>query len=114
MQNACAGFLLRKYVNESDLVTLNWLDIAKRRKLSVLKSSFKSLNDINFPEYLLRLSIQALSAYNFRSSVAPLPCTPKESGTFQDTAATFFDSLPTHVRNIKDYGLFCKSIMPLL
>ena len=39
---------------------------------------------------------------------------PKESGTFQDTAATFFNSLPTHIRNIKDYGLFCKSIMPLL
>ena len=55
VQNACAGFVLRKYANESDLVTLNWLDIARRCKLSVLKLSFKSLNDTNFPEYL-RLS----------------------------------------------------------
>ena len=52
VQNACAGFVLRKYANKSDLVTLNWLDIAKRRKLSVLKLTFKSLNDTNFPEYL--------------------------------------------------------------
>ena len=49
VQNACAGFVLRKYTNETDLVTLNWLDITKRRKLSVLKLSFKSLNDTNFP-----------------------------------------------------------------
>ena len=113
VQNARAGFVLRKYANETDLVTLNWLDIAKRRKLSVLKLSFKSLNDTNFPEYL-RLGTQAVSAYNLRSSVAPLLFIPKESGTFKDTAATFFSILPTHVRNIKDYGLFCKSIMPLL
>ena len=47
MQNACAGFVLRKYANESDLVTLHWLDIARRRKLSVLELSFKFLNDTN-------------------------------------------------------------------
>ena len=73
VQNACAGFVLRKYGNESDLVTLNWLDIAKRRKLSVLKLTFKSLNDTSFPEYL-RLSTHIVSAYNLRSSVAPLLC----------------------------------------
>ena len=105
--------MLRKYANESDLVTVNWLDIARRHKLSVLKLFFKSLNDTNFPEYL-RLSTQAASAYDLRLSVAPLLCNPKESGTFQDTATTFFNSLPTHVRNMKDYGLFCKSIMLLL
>ena len=27
-------------------------DIAKRRKLSILELTFKSLNDTNFPEYL--------------------------------------------------------------
>ena len=47
VQNACAGFVLRKYANESDLVTLHWLDIARRRKLSVLELSFKFLNDTN-------------------------------------------------------------------
>ena len=35
-------------------------------------------------------------------SVAPLLRIPEESGTFQDTAATFFNSLPSHIRNIKD------------
>ena len=73
VQNACAGFVLRKYTNESDLVTLNWLDIDKRRKLSVLKLTFKSLNDTSFPEYL-RLSTHIVSAYNLGSSVAPLLC----------------------------------------
>ena len=73
VQNACAGFVLRKYGNESDLVTLNWLDIAKRRKLSVLKLTFKSLNDTSFPEYV-RLGTHIVSAYNLRSSAAPLLC----------------------------------------
>ena len=73
VQNACAGFVLRKYANESDLVTLNWLDIARRRKRSVLKLTFKSLNDTSFPEYL-RLSTHIVFAYNLRSSVAPLLC----------------------------------------
>ena len=110
MANAVA---LESFLHESDLVTLDWLDISKRHKLSVLKLTFKSLNDPNFPEYL-RLSTHAVSAYNLRSSVAPLLCIPKESGIFQDTAATFFNSLPTHVWNVKDYGLFCKTIMSLL
>ena len=74
--------------------------IAKRRKLSILELTFKSLNDTNFPEYL-RLSTHAVCAYNLRSSVAPLLCIPKESGTFQDTAATFFNSLPSHAIRIR-------------
>ena len=117
VQNACAGFVLRKYANESDLVTLNWLDMAKRRKLSVFKLTFKSLNDTNFPEYL-KLSTHAVSAYNLRFPVAPLLCIPKESSTFHDTAATFYNSLPSHVRNITVYGYyyyFCSfNLSPLL
>ena len=65
---------------------LNWLDIAKRRKLSVLKLTFKSLSDANFPEYL-RLSTHAVPVYNLWSSVAPLLSIPKESGTFMDSFA---------------------------
>ena len=71
VQNACAGFVLRKYTNETDLVTLNWLDIAKRRKLSVLKLPFKFRNDTNLTAYL-RPSTEAMSAHNLRSPVAPL------------------------------------------
>ena len=59
--------------------------------------TFQSPSDTNFPEYL-RFNTQAVPAYNLRSSVAPLLSIPKESGTFQDTAETFFISLPFHVR----------------
>ena len=75
--------------------------IAKRRKLSILELTFKSLNDTNFPEYLRLSTLHAVSLYNLKSSVAPLLCIPKESGTFQDTAATFFNSLPSHALRIR-------------
>ena len=68
MQNTFTGFALRKYANESDLVTLDWLDTAKRRKLSVLKVTFKSLNDTHFSEYLRRVT-HVVSAYNLRFQV---------------------------------------------
>ena len=47
-------------------------DIAKRRKLSILELTFKSLNDTNFPEYLRLSTLNAVSLYNLRSSVTPL------------------------------------------
>ena len=64
--------------------------------------------------YIIYIFLHQCLHTTLRSSVAPLLCILKESGTFQDTTATFFNSLPSHVRNIKDYGLFCKSIIPLL
>jgi hypothetical protein len=39
---------------------------------------------------------------------------PKETGIFQDIAATLFNSLPREVRNIKNYRIFCKSVKSFL
>ena len=37
LQNACAGFVLRKYAGPEDLAYLNWLPISERRDFNILK-----------------------------------------------------------------------------
>jgi hypothetical protein len=37
LQNACAGFVLRRFARQGDLATLNWLSISKRMDFNILK-----------------------------------------------------------------------------
>ena len=84
LQNACAGFVLRRFARQEDLATFNWLSISKRMDFNILKLAYKALHDDSFPEYL-RLSLQCVNAYSLRSSSsAPVLDIPKETGTFQD------------------------------
>ena len=94
LQNACVGFVLRRFARE-DLATLNWLSISKRMDLNILKLLYKTLHD-NFPEYL-SLSLHCVNAYSLRSSSAPVLNIPKESGTFQDSAASIFNKRLTEI-----------------
>ena len=49
-----------------------------------------------------------MTAYNLRSSTAPVFSILKESGTFQHLAAMLFNRLPIVIRNISD-NVFCRS-----
>jgi hypothetical protein len=109
LQNACAGFVLRRFARQEDLATLNWLSISKRMDFIILKLAYKALHDDSFPEYL-RLSLHCVNAYSLRSSSAPVLDIPKESGTFQDSAASIFNKLPAEIRNINNYRTFCRCI----
>ena len=113
LQNACAGFVLRKFARQEDLATLNWLSISERMDFSILKLTYKALHDDPFPEYL-RLSLHCVNAYRLRSSSAPVLSIPKESGTFQDSAAATFNKLPVEIRNINNYRSFCHCIKEYL
>ena len=78
-------------------------------EFNILKLAHKSLCDNNsFPEYL-KLTLHQVTAYNLRSSTAPVFSTPRESGTFQHSAATLFNWLPIATRNILDHNVFCSS-----
>ena len=61
-----------------------------------------------FPEYL-KLNLHKVSAYSLRSSIAPVLSIPRESGTFQHSAATIFNKLPVAIRNITACNSFCRS-----
>ena len=52
LQNACAGFVTRRFAGVEDVVKLNWLLVNKNIELNVLKLTNKSLYDETFPEYL--------------------------------------------------------------
>ena len=68
--------------------------------MSLLKTTFKSLYDNNFPDYL-RLDLHSVSSYNLRSSVAPVISKPiRETDTFQDCASSLFNTLATNIRQI--------------
>lgn len=109
LQNACAGFVTRKFAGLEDLIKLNWLPVKENVEFNILKLAQKSLYDNNsFPEYL-KLTLHEVTAYNLRSSTAPVFFTPRESGTFQHSAATLFDRLPIATRNILEHNVFCRS-----
>ena len=109
LQNACAGFVTRKFACLEDIIKLNWLPVKENVELNILKLAHKSLYDKNsFPEYL-KLNLHQVTAYNLRSSTAPVFSIPKESGTFQHSAATLFNRLPIVIRNISDHKVFCRS-----
>ena len=107
VQTTCAGYLLRRYAVLEDLQKLNWLPIIKRRDLALLKITHKSLYDDVWPDYL-RLKFHTVSAktfslvsaYNFEAQKLA------ESGTFQDSAARFFSTLPDRLRQEPDYYKF--------
>ena len=87
LQNACAGFATRRFARVEDVLQLNWLPVNENVELNILKLAHKSLYDETFPEYL-KLNLHKVSAYSLRSSIAPVLSIPRESGTFQHSAAT--------------------------
>ena len=94
LQNACAGFVLRKYAGPEDLAYLNWLPISERRDFNILKLTHKAIHSSDFPEYL-SLELHNVHTHNLRLSEAPLLLVPKETGTFQHSAASIFNKLPS-------------------
>ena len=76
---------------------------------NILELARKSLYDNNsFPDYL-KLTLHEVTAYNLRSSTAPVFSIPRESGTFQHSAAMLFNGLPIVTRNSLDHTVFCRS-----
>lgn len=94
------AFVTRKFAGLEDLIKLNWLPVKENVEFNIFKLAQKSLYDNNsFPEYL-KLTLHEVTAYNLRSSTAPVFFAPRESGTFQHSVATLFDRLPIATRNI--------------
>ena len=110
LQNACPGFVTRKFAGVEDVVKLNWLPVNKNVELNILKLTHKSLYDETFPEYL-KFNLHKVSAYSLITA-SPVLSIPRKSGTFQHSAATIFNKLPVAIaiRNITEYNSFCRSV----
>ena len=109
LQNACVGFVTRRFTGVEDAVKLNWLLVNKNVELNIFKLAHKSLYDKTFPEYL-KSNLHKVSAYSLRPSITPVLSIPKESKTFQHSAATIFNKLPVAITNITEYNSFCRTV----
>ena len=108
VQNVCASFVLGRYAREADSLQLGWLPVAEQRQFQVLLSAFKALCFNNWPEYIK--VDQYVPGGTLRSSSQIQLEVPTESGTFQDSAAAAFNSLPDCLRNCKDFNIFRTSM----
>ena len=103
----CRGCTPIPRMKPSSIIKLNWLPVKENVEFNILKLAHKSLYDNNsFPEYL-KLTLHQVTAYNLRSSTAPVFSILRESGTFQHLAARLFNKLPIATRNILDHNVFC-------
>ncbi len=109
LQNACAGFVLKKYASTGDIRSLNWLTIEARRELSLLKMTHKCMYSQTSPEYL-SLKLHTVCSHNLRSLKAPRLEIPRELGTFQASAAKCFNVLPDNIRLESDYNKFSRLV----
>ena len=113
VQTTCAGYPLGRYAVWEDLQKLNWLIIIQRRNLVPLKITPKALYDDVWPDYL-RLKFHAVSGYNLRSLEAPKLAITNESGTFQDSTARLFNTLPDKLRQEPNYSKFVRLAKKLM
>ena len=97
LQNACAGFVIRRFAGLEDVRKLNWFPVKENVELEILKLARKSFSDEAFPEYL-KLNLHQVSAYNLKSSIAPVLSIPRKTATFRHSAARIFNKLPAAIR----------------
>ena len=103
------NIVTRKFAGLQDIIKLNWLPVKENVEFNILKLAHKSLYDNDsFPAYL-KLTLHQVTAYNLTSSTAPVFSIPRESATFQHSAAIPFNRLPLATRNILDHNVFCRS-----
>ena len=108
LQFAAASFVKGHYVREiTDIVKLGWLPVKERMDFHLLKLVHKALHSYSWPTYLELTRVNGMRT--LRSSSATRLGIPLEKGTFQDTGAKLFNSLPAQLRSCRDYKIFCKN-----
>ena len=109
VQLAVAGFVLKRYACEKDIIQLGWLSIPERRDYNLLNLAHKALYSAVWPAYL---SLQRhIPPRSLRSSGEVQLTIPFETGTFQHSCAKRFDSLPKTIRNIPEFFSHLKAEM---
>ena len=90
---------------------------ATQRTITCLKLHSKYSKKDRFSGHIIRTAFQNVLWYKMQSYLLqhiPLLVVPKETGTFQHSAASIFNKLPSALRNIKDYNSFCRSLKKYL
>ena len=113
VQYSAASFVTGKYVNSVDsLFKLGWLPMRERRDWHLLKAVHKALYSNTWPQSLRLEKVK--HTRTLRSSSHINLVTPLTRNTFQDSAATVFNSLPTEVKSCVDPKSFSKQTFEIL
>ena len=112
-QFAAASFVFGRYVDNIDpVVKLGWLPMKERREWHVLKAVHKAIYSYDWPRKLQLEQIK--HARNLRSSSTINLVIPYPSETFQYSAATLFNSLPSNVKCFDNFKSFSKQTLCIL
>ena len=97
----------------SKIRRMGWLPVKEGRDFRLLNLVHKALYSPNWPTYVQLVIVQHIQT--LRSSQATRLQIPLEKGTFQDAAATLFNTLPAKLRQCTDFKSYktdvCKKLI---
>ena len=109
VQNAAAGFVLKRYANTKDVTTeLNWLPVAEIIDFTMAKTVHSALHNPNWPSYL-RLSKVTNPNRELRSEnfiLHDIADKTRLAGTFEHEGAKCFNDLPLNIKQIESKDSF--------
>ena len=109
LQFAAGSFVTGHYIKDTaEIVKIGWLPMKQRREYNLLKLVYKALYLPSWPSYL-KLKLVPI-VRTLRSNSAKRLVVPLEKGTFQDSAAELFNSLPDHIRNSQDRNYYLREV----
>ena len=116
LQNRAARVITKSTYDTSAkplLNSLNWDDLATRRKKQLLISVFKSIHGL-FPSYLQDMFVFRDSSYNLRNLenklLLPKPRTNYLKSSISYSGAALWNSLPVEVRSAESLQIFKRKI----
>ena len=108
VQNAAAGFVLKRRANIKDVINLKWLPIVENIDMTIAKAAYNAVNNPNWLSYL-RLSRTQPRNRDLRSAEFNennIDNTSYLKGTFAHEGARCFNDLPTNIKKIESKQSF--------
>ena len=102
IQNTTAGYVLNKYANINDVISLNWLPINENIQFSTVKMTYLALHDPNWPKYL---SVELEQKKRNLRKDNEMLVTRGETNTFRQQCR-IFNELPKSIRCANCYNTF--------
>ncbi|XP_066935792.1 uncharacterized protein [Clytia hemisphaerica] len=102
VQNAAAGFVLKRYARTSDVIDLEWLPVSEMVDLTIAKIAHSAFHNPSWPSYL-KLNRQPDPDRELRNGnlvAHDIEDTSRLTGTFAHEAAKCFNNLPVDIKRI--------------
>ena len=106
VQNAAAGFVLRRHATTKDVIKLSWLPIHQRLEYSLAVLAYKSINGMCPENMNVRTKIDRRNLRSNQENVGPMIECNEKAKTFQHDAALVFNSLPKKIREVNKISMF--------